>query len=416
MSVWESSIADAGFAAAERCERQPGKRTIPSSAPRTAFCLSGAARAFSSPLVLTALRANLIVPLAGQRAATSGSRLFLSLKLSDSAKHNVGGVSFGQHHAQAAPLLDALTGRSAPWLSHMLGAAVIINGSGAHLADEGLPYDDEDGLDGRISFVRADHGVWKHFRARSCTDDASSYKSHRVPATKSIAAAAAALAGGASKSDASDARPAPSASSSKTDRACCRKSSYLLEGNNEERLIHQHLGLRWCLGAIHRYEQRHAKRREESNRTVLGSTTRVGGLGLGAETKRDPVRQRWLVAGTQRSAGTPMPAIRTAHDNFQSAARVPRTSSPQSSPLRPSLSSSTATAARTTTSSFAFDLVVFARPDLIWWQPLPAWCDWPWTSRMLACDKPGCDIACGLPYGQPPPGVPLSYLLTCSLQ
>jgi hypothetical protein len=40
-----------------------------------------------------------------------------------------------------------------------------------------------------------------------------------------------------------------------------------------------------------------------------------------------------------------------------------------------------------------FDVIVFARPDLVWWQPLPAWCTWPISERMLSCDKPGCDMA-----------------------
>ena len=109
---WVETVTADGLSAARRCSQQPSTRKQPhGQPPRVAFCLSGAARAFSSPLVLSALRANLIAPLAGADPEASGSKLFLSLKLSDSAKANVGGVSFGQHKTQAAPLLVANTVR-----------------------------------------------------------------------------------------------------------------------------------------------------------------------------------------------------------------------------------------------------------------------------------------------------------------
>ena len=41
----------------------------------------------------------------------------------------------------------------------------------------------------------------------------------------------------------------------------------------------------------------------------------------------------------------------------------------------------------------AFDLVVFSRPDLVWWKPIIPWCAWPSERSMLACTDPGCDMA-----------------------
>jgi hypothetical protein len=41
-------------------------------------------------------------------------------------------------------------------------------------------------------------------------------------------------------------------------------------------------------------------------------------------------------------------------------------------------------------------LVVFARPDLVWWQPFKPWCSWP-QSAVLTCESPGCDVAWAAP-------------------
>ena len=37
-------------------------------------------------------------------------------------------------------------------------------------------------------------------------------------------------------------------------------------------------------------------------------------------------------------------------------------------------------------------LVVFTRPDLVWWQPFKPWCSWP-QRAVLTCEAPGCDVA-----------------------
>ena len=141
------------------------------------------------------------------------------------------------------------------WLRPLIASAAIINGSGAYV-DMG----EREG-DG-VSFVDADPTAWRRFRATRCSSNTTLLQNS-------------------------------------SQLSCCRMAGYLQEGNNEERLIHQHLGLRWCKHAIERYERSH----------------------------------------------------------------------------------------------LAFELIVFARPDLVWWQPLPPWCSWDWSVRMLSCDRPGCDMA-----------------------
>ena len=39
-----------------------------------------------------------------------------------------------------------------------------------------------------------------------------------------------------------------------------------------------------------------------------------------------------------------------------------------------------------------FELVVYTRPDLIWWKPMIPWCQWSWGTELLACSGPGCDM------------------------
>lgn len=226
--------------------------------PRVALCLAGAARSFTSPLVLDHLRRNLLKPLTGQdigKARQQGSRIFLSLKTADSKKR-AAGISFRQHRGTVEQIRDVIL---TTWLRKMVGEAVIINGSGAFLgsSSERLFVSEPS-----ITIVPSNDTLWRSFRATPCGFNISTG----------------------------------------TTRHCCRKSGYLLDGNNEERLIHQHLGMRWCRAAIERAEARTHQR---------------------------------------------------------------------------------------------FDVVAFARPDLVWWTPLPDWCRTPLAFRnaMWSCDKPGCDMA-----------------------
>ena len=43
--------------------------------------------------------------------------------------------------------------------------------------------------------------------------------------------------------------------------------------------------------------------------------------------------------------------------------------------------------------------IIFSRPDLVWWRPLPSFCELPANAKrsMLSCDKPGCDMAWAAP-------------------
>jgi len=230
------------------------------SAPRAAVCIAGAARAFTSPLVLDGLRHNFLAPIAGDRL--EGVRLFLHLKVADSSKR-MKGVAFQQHRSRVAPLYAELMAH--PWLSPLVEEAVIVNGSGAFTEGGTAP-------SSRVTVVSANESAWKSFMPRACSAHASSSNAH------------------GSRDSARDGT-----------RSCCRKASYLLEGNNEERLIHQHLGMSWCINAILRSEARR----------------RVG-----------------------------------------------------------------------------YELLVFTRPDLVWWRPLPMTCELATLARttMLSCDLPGCDM------------------------
>jgi hypothetical protein len=352
------AVGAGGAAAATRCETNAG--TVSSSSPpRVAFCIAGAARSFGSPLVLSALRFNLVTPLAGNDPVRGGSRLFLSLKTSDSAK-SIAGVSFGQHRGQAAPLLAALSNH---WLSPLIGEAVIVNGSGAYLGERG-----GGGLRGstqrggeRVTQVNADPYAWRRFRATPCVTTDNATNSHRTTMT-----------------------------SSTTSSRCCRKSNYLLDPNNEERLVHQHLGLRWCSRAITRFEERRM-----GHRRAAGAATAAAGAFESATSvsrsfdvgPRPPMATTWrhLLAheGWAHHENQSSPSSRLPHEPGYYASGT-------SSKSEVHLGGGSITG---TSTVHLFDLVVFARPDLVWWRPILAWCDWPWSHRMLACDRPGCDMA-----------------------
>ena len=89
-----------------------------------------------------------------------------------------------------------------------------------------------------------------------------------------------------------------------TGSCCAPHNAWLADGNNEERLLLQHLAIGWCGHAIPRYE---------------------------------------------RETGT------------------------------------------------RFEMVVFTRPDAIWWRPVLPWCAWPWNQQMMSCDAPACDMAWMVP-------------------
>ena len=41
----------------------------------------------------------------------------------------------------------------------------------------------------------------------------------------------------------------------------------------------------------------------------------------------------------------------------------------------------------------AFDMVVYSRPDLVWWKPILPWCELQWRRQIIACREPGCDMS-----------------------
>ena len=164
--AWERFIS--ARANASKCERG-------GAAPSTAFCISGAARSFSSPLVLAALRANWVQPLAGDppsgggtagaRVGRHGSRLFLHLKVSDSGKFTLNaGTRFHRHTTSIESLLHTLSNTG--WLAGMTADLVIVNGSGA--APQGARGSRKAARGGTRGVVQSDGTLWREYRSREC--------------------------------------------------------------------------------------------------------------------------------------------------------------------------------------------------------------------------------------------------------
>ena len=351
-----------GPATARRCEARIPRPALETSAartaspsasppPRVAFCFAGAARAFAAPLVLEALRNNVVAPLAGLQPRRSGTRLFLSLKLADSAKR-ISGVSFGQHVSPLTPLVSALT---SSWLAPLIGEAIIVNGSGAidPLTPGASPQDPY--LNAQtIAIVPANNSLWRSYRATACPSTGTSStikvgaqsrgeastRSHNASMLSTDGARTIRATSGGGVPRRTPAMGVPGRPTVvQSAGSCCRKSAYLNEGNNEERLIHQHLGLAWCAAAIVRYETRRHQHVSHHGHSDDG----------GAATARP------TAAGTA-SGSSPGGGGHIGRSNHR------------------------------------FEVIVFARPDLVWWQPLPAWCEWAPRTRMLSCDRPGCDM------------------------
>ena len=207
---WISSLRKTASASSDRCS---AARDGPP--PHTAVCIAGAARAFATPLLLAALRHNLLAAL-----GTSRVRLFVQLKLSDTEKvAGINRVVFRPHTAQLATLRSALR---LSWLSSALEEVSIVNGSGAWLGagvagDEwrrsgagssaGTTAADGDGPSSPPLLVPSDEGLWGRYAAKRCTP-----------------------------------------------------SAYLRAGTNEQRLLLGHLSQAWCRDAISRAENRSGRR------------------------------------------------------------------------------------------------------------------------------------------------------------
>ena len=282
--------------------------------PAIATCIAGAARTFGTPVVQSHLRRNLVEALGG----SAGSRLFLLLKTLDSNKFvkrsEPGAVVFKQHLGEASVggllatyatqtsirrladprqlcyshvLSRALDRLRLPWLAHRVGEAVVLNGSGSYSAGDPVvgdcaapPY----------CVAQASPDAWRAFRMAACVCHTGLELRTSKPHTVGYSHTCAPRLG----QNAPDVEAAPGYKGS-----CCsgRRSA------DEERLLLQALSVRWCAGAVERYEAQQATR---------------------------------------------------------------------------------------------FSLVVFTRPDLVWWQPFKPWCSWP-QGAVLTCESPGCDVAWAAP-------------------
>lgn len=176
-----------------------------------ALCIAGSARSFSTKLVLTHMRHNLITAM----AVNDRSRLFLHLKLNDSEKISGGaGQKFRSHRESS---LDGLLATlQLPWMATRIGEATIVNGSGTYTGIGCTKISE-------ACVVQPRQDTWKRYRSLACTD-----------------------AERAQRQVANDTRKA---------RCCPPYSSYHFQGNNEERLLLAQLGIAWCGNAIPRYER-----------------------------------------------------------------------------------------------------------------------------------------------------------------
>lgn len=180
---------------------------------RIAFCIAGAARTFTAPIIQAGIRDNFFGPLAAWhgQANLSQSRFFVLVKTDDSTKLGMGAAfhasndRFSQHHTDKTNLLRVLT---TSWFTPMLAAAAVVEGSGAH---EWLaPAENASDV---LVYAVGNATMWQRFRATYCNE-----------------------------SKATSEQP-----------GCCQPDGPF-RGNtssaNEARLIHQHMNLRWCYKAI----------------------------------------------------------------------------------------------------------------------------------------------------------------------
>lgn len=208
MEPWEPAIERAGTETAARCAHRMNE------APAVAVCIAGSARSYTTRLVQTHLRYNLLKAL----ASPSKTRIFLHLKLNDSDKTSgLSGQKFRSH--KESSLLSILATMEQPWIAKHIGEAVVLNGSGS-FSGEGCR-----SVSSGTCIVEPETESWKDYRITACTDTAR-----------------------AMRSAAGITRPA---------QCCTPNNHWAGEGNNEERLLLSQLSAAWCGGAIRRYE--HAK-------------------------------------------------------------------------------------------------------------------------------------------------------------
>ena len=188
---------------ASQCERVAWSRER--RQPDVAFCIAGAARQMTVPIVERLLHRYLFDAF----GASSDSRAFFAVKAADSWK------MFPDHHIQeaASTEIDAIEDfLHAEWLKPILAEAIIVNGSGVSL---------EIGQDWNASshVVSADANLWKRYRAVDCATESGEQE------------------------------------------GCCTFTDYLKSNGNEHRLLLNHVQLSWCADAIEREEVRRRGRK-----------------------------------------------------------------------------------------------------------------------------------------------------------
>lgn len=182
------------------------------SRPNVAFCIAGAARTFATPLIQDGIRANFF----GQLSGGGHDRFFILIKTDDSTKIGMSGSTqmandrFVQHHSDPEELLIVLNNS---WITPMLAAAVVVQGSGAHVW--GAPTQT---ISATVALAVANASLWQLERAEFCPNASRAERFRR------------------------------------SDETCCEpigpfRDEQAVRGN-EARLVHQHLNLRWCYMAI----------------------------------------------------------------------------------------------------------------------------------------------------------------------
>ena len=213
MEDWQVGVAKASAAALARCENETTR-----TAPKVALCVAGSARSFATPVVLTHLYHNLLVPLAGDRPERV--RLFLHLKLNDSEKiAGLAGQRFHSHRENSLASIAAAL--QLPWMRSRLGEAVLLNGSGSYAGGGCSAH-----TDAGSCVVQPSTSAWTAYRTRACSADALARRN--------------------------------ASGESATANCCAPQNKFIATGNNEERLLLSHLAIGWCGESIPRYERARA--------------------------------------------------------------------------------------------------------------------------------------------------------------
>lgn len=207
------------------------------------------------------LQHNLVGPTTGSPLGNPNSRLFLQLKNLDSNKIvRSSGQPFRQH--KESTLASILAALRRPWMSGLIAEALILNGSGSvDVTRVGCKQPGDDCI------VQPENDAWRAYRIRACagpkptgvSSDPSFVRgtsSRSLTALSSLHAVVNQTLTLRHQRKSSSMAANRSASAGRMGECCAPHNGWLADGNNEERLILQHLAIAWCGAAIPRYEQR----------------------------------------------------------------------------------------------------------------------------------------------------------------